>query len=164
MVGSNKFGGVWIVEHFRAWDSLTNLDKKQNNYHLTFYYPSKNIKGAFDPYNHIYTSSDVKEIIEFARQRGIRVVSEFDSPGHTLSWSKELLTPCYKDSKPDGSFGPMDPTNNATYAFLKSFIKELTNVFPDKYIHLGGDEFHVFILKDKQPKYFRFYEKDEIRR
>jgi len=98
------------------------------------------LKGAFDPYNHVYTSSDVKEIIEFARQRGIRVVSEFDSPGHTLSWSKEFLTPCYKDSKPDGSFGPMDPSNNATYVFLKSFIKELTSVFPDKYIHLGGDE------------------------
>ena len=49
-------------------------------------------KGAYDPYNHVYTSSDVSDIVEFARQRGIRVVSEFDSPGikpTTLSKLKE---------------------------------------------------------------------------
>ena len=108
----------------------------------SYSFPELSQKGAFDPYTHVYSSSDVKEIIEFSRQRGIRVVSEFDSPGHTLSWGKALpiLTPCYTDSKPDGTFGPMDPSNNATYAFLRTFIKELVDVFPDKYLHLGGDE------------------------
>lgn len=108
----------------------------------SYSFPELSQKGAFDPYNHVYSSSDVKDIIEFSRQRGIRVVSEFDTPGHTLSWGKALpiLTPCYDGQKPNGEFGPMDPSNNATYEFLRIFVKELVDVFPDKYLHLGGDE------------------------
>lgn len=108
----------------------------------SYTFPELSDKGAFDPYDHIYTSSDVKDIIEFSRQRGIRVVPEFDTPGHTQSWGKSLpiLAPCYKDGKPDGTFGPIDPTKNLTYSVLSDLVKELANVFPDKYIHLGGDE------------------------
>jgi hexosaminidase len=62
--------------------------------------------------------------------------------GHTYSWGKAvpILTPCYKGSDPNGDFGPIDPTNNLTYSFWKVFIKELSQKFPDKYVHLGGDE------------------------
>lgn len=69
-------------------------------------------------------------------------IPEFDSPGHTESWGNAvpILTSCYDKSKPNGEFGPIDPSNNLTYSFLRSFIKELSIVFPDKYLHLGGDE------------------------
>jgi hexosaminidase len=50
------------------------------------------------------------------------------------------LTKCYKDSKPTDEWGPIDPSNNLTYSFLRNFIRELATVFPDKYLHLGGDE------------------------
>ncbi|KAI4872182.1 hypothetical protein NFI96_031022, partial [Prochilodus magdalenae] len=106
-------------------------------------YPDLSSKGAYHPMTHIYTQSDVKRVISHARLRGIRVVPEFDSPGHTQSWGKgqpDLLTPCYKGEVPSGTFGPVNPTLSSTYQFISSFFKEVTSVFPDSYLHLGGDE------------------------
>ncbi|XP_077478005.1 beta-hexosaminidase subunit beta [Stigmatopora argus] len=106
-------------------------------------FPDLSRKGAFHPYTHVYTPSDVKMIIEFARLRGIRVIPEFDTPGHTQSWGKgqeDLLTACFAGSKPSNSFGPVNPIFNSTYDFMSRLFQEIASVFPDDYLHLGGDE------------------------
>jgi hexosaminidase len=104
-------------------------------------YPAMTEKGAYDK-QHIYSQGDIDDLIEFDRQRGIRVFVEFDSPGHTRSWGKslDLLTKCYNGEQPTNHYGPMDPSRNTTFHFLKNFFTEIADVFPDHYIHLGGDE------------------------
>ncbi|TRY70519.1 hypothetical protein TCAL_10668 [Tigriopus californicus] len=107
-------------------------------------FPNLSLLGAYQPYTHTYSPTDVEEIIEFARLRGIRVIPEFDTPGHTQSWElgqPGVLTQCYTDDgHPDGSKGPMDPSNESLFDFLTDLFQELSAVFPDNYVHLGGDE------------------------
>ncbi|XP_030620857.1 beta-hexosaminidase subunit alpha isoform X3 [Chanos chanos] len=106
-------------------------------------FPDLSNKGAFHPLTHIYTQTDVRRVIAHARLRGIRVVPEFDSPGHTQSWGKgqhDLLTPCYKGDVPSGMYGPVNPILDSSYKFMAQLYKEVALVFPDSYVHLGGDE------------------------
>lgn len=57
-----------------------------------------------------------------------------------FSGQSDLLTPCYKGGAPSGAFGPVNPALQSTYQFMTALFKEVSSVFPDSYIHLGGDE------------------------
>lgn len=170
--------------------------------------PELSRRGAFSQ-QHIYSREDVAEIITYAKDRGIRVIPELDTPGqhcpltvvyieqpntvfavfafvfcsclfcdftlfivsvhditvsvhilivsscslsvsvlvaagHTASWGKgypELLTQCYDEQgMPNGQLGPLNPTRNSTYNALWLLLREAAQLFPDTYLHLGGDE------------------------
>jgi hexosaminidase len=93
-----------------------------------------------------YTQEQVRDIVGYAADRGVRVVPEFDMPGHTTSWFvgyPDLASGPgpYHIERKFGIFDPaMDPTREETYRFLDSFLGEMAQLFPDEYIHIGGDE------------------------
>jgi hexosaminidase len=93
-----------------------------------------------------YTQDQVREVIAYARERGIRVMPEFDIPGHSTSWlvgHPEIGSAPgpYKIERGAGIFEPaLDPTNEQTYKLLDGFLGEMASLFPDAYMHIGGDE------------------------
>ncbi|HXY26538.1 MAG TPA: family 20 glycosylhydrolase [Candidatus Acidoferrum sp.] len=93
-----------------------------------------------------YTQEEIRDLIAYARDRGIRVVPEFDVPGHSTAWfvgHPELSSGPgpYEIERRWGVFDPaFDPTNERTYRFLDQFIGEMVKLFPDQFFHVGGDE------------------------
>jgi hexosaminidase len=93
-----------------------------------------------------YTQEEIRDVIEYARDRGIRVVPEFDMPGHSTAWFAgypELASGKgpYEIERQWGIFDPaMDPTDEKTFRFLNDFIAEMAKLFPDQFFHIGGDE------------------------
>jgi hexosaminidase len=101
-----------------------------------------------------YTQAEVRQVIAYARDRGIRVIPEFDMPGHTTAWFAgypELASAPgpYTVERKWGIFEPtMNPAREETYAFLDAFIGEMAALFPDPYFHIGGDEVEETQWKD----------------
>jgi hexosaminidase len=93
-----------------------------------------------------YTQETIRKIVAYAADRGIRVVPEFDMPGHTTAWlvgHPELATSPgpYKIVRKWGVYGGVfDPTREEVHRFINRFIGEMVGLFPDEYFHIGGDE------------------------
>jgi len=139
-----------------SWDKLNVLhwhlvDDQSFPYQSTTY-PNLTTRGAYSPH-HVYSQENVSTIINEARLRGIRVIPEFDTPGHTWSWGRSflsLITPCWGNGLDGGpnvpdypDHGPqeiLNPMLEETYSFLGDLYKEIVQVFPDEYVHLGMDE------------------------
>ncbi|CAD6217499.1 unnamed protein product [Miscanthus lutarioriparius] len=114
--------------------------------------PSLAEKGAYGE-DMKYTVEDVKRIVEFAMSRGVRVVPEIDSPGHTASWAgayPEAVTCAGKFWLPDGDWnrrlaaepgaGQLNPLAPKTYEVITNVVNDLTSLFPDGFYHAGADE------------------------
>jgi hexosaminidase len=148
-----------VARHFQTMDVLKrNLDAmasvKMNvfHWHLTDdqgfriasnKHPKLHELGSDGNY---YTHAQIREIVQYADERGIRVVPEIDIPGHASAFltaypelgSKDMA---YSIERNAGIFHPtLDPTNEKTYAILDDIFSEVTPLFPDLYFHIGGDE------------------------
>ncbi len=115
-----------------------------------------------------YTQVQIKEVIAYANERGIRVMPEFDIPGHASAWMvghPELASAdgTYKIEKFFGVFDPtIDPTKKETYTFFAKFFKEMSQLFNDEYMHIGGDE-NNGVQWNENPRIQAFMKKNGIK-
>ena len=115
-----------------------------------------------------YTQEEIRDLIAYARDRGIRVVPEFDMPGHNTAWFvgyPEIASGSgpYAIERKWGVFDPaMDPSNEKTYKFLNELIGEMTKLFPDQFFHIGGDEVNGKEW-DRNPKIQEFMKSHKIK-
>lgn len=141
-----------VANVLRTLDGMAAVKLNVLHWHLTEdqgfriesrVYPKLTELGSNGQY---YTQQQVREVIAYASARGIRVVPEFDMPGHIQSW---LVGYPDLGSAPgpyaiSDKFGvhdaAFDPTRESTYTFLDAFLGEMAQLFPDPYIHIGGDE------------------------
>ncbi len=93
-----------------------------------------------------YTQAQIRDVIAYAADRGIRVMPEFDVPGHSTSWfvayPEFASAPGpYAIERRFGVVQPaFNPANERIYAFFDKFFGEMAALFPDPYLHIGGDE------------------------
>jgi hexosaminidase len=93
-----------------------------------------------------YTQDQIRDVVAYAAARGIRVLPEFDMPGHVTSWlvgHPELAAAPgpYAIARTWGVFdAAFDPTREEVYRLLDGFLGEMAALFPDDFMHIGGDE------------------------
>jgi len=143
----------WIPKSviLRNLDAMAAVKMNVLHLHLTDHqgfrieskvYPKLHEMGSEGNY---YTQQEIREILDHAADRGIRIVPEFDVPGHTASWftgypelaSDEGPHVIYKGIIGDAI---MNPANEYTFDFLNELFGEMTALFPDTYFHVGADE------------------------
>lgn len=92
-------------------------------------------QGAYSP-SERYTLDDARELVEFARHRGVMVMPELDVPGHAESWGRGYpeLWPATNCTM------PLNPSSNFTFEVIKGVLSDFREVFPFQFVHLGGDE------------------------
>ena len=93
-----------------------------------------------------YTQAELSQLVALAADLGIRVVPELDMPGHVTSWLVAYPEWGSQPTDPSTRFGVhkacLNPADEAVYAAVDMLLDELNTVFPDAYVHVGGDEVH----------------------
>ena len=168
-------GRHWIPKDviLRNLEAMATVKMNVLHWHLTEYQgfriESKTYRKLHEMGSEgkFYTQEDIKEVIDYAADRGIRVLPEFDLPGHSTSWFvgyPELASapgPYVLDTV-FGVLQPvMNPTKDVVYDFLDGFFGEMANLFPEEYVHIGGDE----VIPDhwnENPEIQNFMNKNEM--
>ncbi len=144
----------WIPPHIikRNIDAMAAVKMNVLHLHLSddqgFRIESKKFPKLHELGNdgNYFSQENIKSIIEYANQRGIRIVPEFDIPGHITSWlvgypKLASVDRNYSVAKTYGIFNAsLNPIEDYTYNFLDTLFTEMSKLFPDAYFHIGGDE------------------------
>ena len=103
------------------------------------------IKGAFDNRTKVYTADELKQLVAYASDRGITIVPEIDMPAHSYSWGKafrDLVVPYDRSHSAVKQLDmvPLDVSNPLLLPVVSAILDQVAEIFPSKYIHVGGDE------------------------
>jgi len=107
------------------------------------HYPQLQQKASDGNY---YSQQQMREIVKYATDRGVRVVPELDMPGHASALAvamPELISAPgpYRMERGWGVFKPLlDPSNEQVYQVIDTLVGEMAAIFPDPWLHIGGDE------------------------
>ena len=108
---------------------------------------SRNAPYTYDtiPYGGFYTQEEIKEVVAYAADRHITVIPEIELPGHSLAALAAYpefgnATGPYEVAKRWGIFSEIYAPTDETFAFLEDVLTEVMELFPSKFIHIGGDE------------------------
>lgn len=128
-------------------------------------YPELTEKAS---HGEFYTQEQVKDLIAYARDRGVRIVPEFDVPGHTMAWLAafpDLAVLPFDNNEKFTKFGgygnTLDPSNPRLMKMLSTLFGEMAALFPDEYFHIGGDEV-VYSVWQKSPSIAEFKKKHNL--
>ncbi|MFK8268562.1 glycoside hydrolase family 20 protein [Capnocytophaga cynodegmi] len=137
----------WRIE-IKKYPKLTEVgawrvDQEEKHWNAR----STNSPETKGTYGGFYTQEDIKEIVSYASERGITIIPEIEMPAHVMSAIAaypELS--CHKRpiGVPSGGVWPITDIycagQDETFAFLENVLTEVIDLFPSKYIHIGGDE------------------------
>ena len=135
----------WRIE-IKQYPKLTEIGSMRDGTligHSRF--AGKNPKFDNIPHGGFYTQEEIKDIIKYAEERFIEIIPEIDMPGHTASLiaSYPELGTLKEKTEVKKIWGVQDeiliPTEN-TFNFLDNLFREITDIFPSSYVHIGGDE------------------------
>ena len=131
----------WRIE-IKKYPKLTEIGAWRNGSQQGKYNEQK-----FDTlsYGGFYTQDEIKQIVNYANNRHITIVPEIEMPGHSLAALASYSNLGCKDTlvqvaKGWGVFDDVYCPTDATFDFLENILSEVMNLFPSKYIHIGGDE------------------------
>lgn len=132
-----------------AWRKYNNQDSiclrrasQEDNPDFLLPNDKKKVEQGDTLYGGYYTQDDIREIVAYAKQRGIEIIPEIDMPGHFLSGvSNYQGLSCFNTVGWGQTFSsPICPGKDSALEFCKNVWKEVTALFPYQYVHIGGDE------------------------
>ena len=96
----------------------------------------------YEKYGGYYTQEDIKEVVAYAAVRNVEIIPEIDLPGHSWAFTRVYAnaTCLHKNGKPRHGGGAICPTNEENFEILEDVFREVAELFPSQYIHIGGDE------------------------
>jgi hexosaminidase len=135
----------WRIE-IKKYPRLTEIGSKRDETLVGYYYDR--LPQLFDgkPYGGYYTQAEAREIVAYAAERFITVIPEIELPGHAqAALAAYPYLSCNNDSTIKvatkwGIFNEVYCPRDTTFKFLEDVLKEIMDIFPGKYIHIGGDE------------------------